>query len=169
LNVRLPPAYAGVSLAFLANRLRVCWSLNQTQPPPSGDGATLGVNLLRGWSYPASGDYRHPGMLAMLRQAAKLYSSPGSCDVWLNRRVQGNRPCCTVTNHPITLSRRPYWQTWLVNGYPYRKGRLAGNSKWSGGWPPSGPLNFLAAGRPAVVRLRPRAAVRSLNPLPRLL
>lgn len=81
-------------------RLRACWHLNQTQPPPWGDGAMLGVNLLLGRSYPTRGDYRHSGMLAMRLPAAKPCLSPGLCDVWLNRREQGNRQCCTVIKPP---------------------------------------------------------------------
>ena len=105
MNVRL--RYPYLSLAFMANHLRVCWFLNQTQPPRRGvinhartDGAMLGVNLLLGRSYPTRGDYRHSGMLAMRLPAAKPCLSPGHCDVWLNRREQGNRQCCTVIKPP---------------------------------------------------------------------
>ena len=80
--------------------LRACWHLNQTQPPPVGDGALLGVNLLLGRSYPTRGDDRHSGMLAMRLPAAQPCPSPGLCDVWLNRREQGNRQCCTVIKPP---------------------------------------------------------------------
>ena len=176
MNVRL--RYPYLSLAFMANRLRVCWFLNQTQPPRRGvinhartDGAMLGVNLLLGRSYPTSGDYRHSGMLTMLMPAAKLYPSPGLCDVWLNRREQGNRQCCTVIKPPHNFVEG----TLLASCTAIKRAtlpvirRLAGNGKWSGGWPPSGPLNSLTAGRRALVRARPQGVVRSLIPMQRLL
>lgn len=126
----------------MANRLRVCWRLNQTQPPPRGDGARLGVNLLLGRSYPTSGDYRHSGMLAMLLPAAQLYPSPGLCDVWLNRREQGNRQCCTVIKPPHNFVEGTLLASRMASKratLPVKR-RLAGNGKWSGGWPPSGPF-----------------------------
>jgi tetratricopeptide (TPR) repeat protein len=67
-----------------------------------------------------SRDPHQPGGSLQRHPAAQLYPSPGRCDVWLNRREQGNRQCCTVIKPPITLSRGPYWQVgWLVNGPPF--------------------------------------------------